>query len=850
MGIITLALAVLASFLQPGSVYADHPNTNKTGTISLPAGEGSPAVVYSGTVPSGSGGTSASNCVDNVNAWFYTLHLVSPTANYTATHDTKLTVQIEWVPVSGNATTQDIALFLTDSTGKQIASSDGGTPKETVVVDNLYTGTFSIIACAFAVALPQPFRGQATLISTLKVGSVPLPPPENGDRGIRFSATTIVDPQRSAGEPSLRITKKDDIYACGPAGASGTADYIQKSEDRGDTFRILGTPPVGRIASGGGGDCDISVGTQPNDQGEYTLAYTGLEALVNFSVSRSRDAGRSFVGTNTSESPVGVDRQWMETSGKEEVYLGYHGLAFGYQMQRSTDGGLTYGPTTIVADSIDTPGPVRIDENASHNPLFNPAVPDVNDEIIYAIYTNGDGVFVSRSYNEGVTWTGPYTVARGFNANNLFASLGIDTAGNLYAAWTEKGSYNTYYAYSLRPASGPGGAGETWSTKRLVNRSPVNSTVMPWIEAGDPGRIVVTYYGSQSDGNFELGSFRGYWDVYVSTSFNALDAPDANGNVPFALTKATTHPVHWDSICVSGVGCTASGGDRTLLDFFQTRLDPRGGIHVVFNQSNKVPGAPAGRQRIVGYIKQIAGPGLYASQTPTVDARAVLRSASSDPLGDAVFPFSAFGSPPPVRSNIDAMDITNLALVPTCTGGGEPGTFEIRLSLKDLSDAALTQALADQTARGSSAQSLLWVVRWFSGTDPVAAVAKWTPSGFRFGLDNSLKNVSVSATATNEIYPGSDKVITGTRLLTNTLVMTVKPSDFNALDLPASPALTPTIRTATVGDRMFDVTAFTFGNASANPESQTYLNQGDSTAPFDYPIGALGCYWMPLIRRN
>jgi hypothetical protein len=436
-------------------------------------------------------------------------------------------------------------------------------------------------------------------------------------------------------------------------------------------------------------------------------------------------------------------------------------------------------------------------------------------------------------------------VAEGFNPNNLFSALAIDTAGNLYSAWTEKGSFNTYYAYSLRPSAGAGGAGETWSEKRLVNRMPVLSSVMPWIEAGDPGRISVTYYGSPSDGNIEVAGFNGYWHIYVSTSFNALDDVDTNGNVPFALTQATTHPVHFDSICVSGLGCTLINGDRTLLDFFQNRLDPDGHIHVVFNQSNKVPGAAAGRIAIVTYVKQIAGPSLYAAVDagdanrgevgPAYpDPRPVVRDSSADRTGDAQFPFSQFVPQPPARINMEALDVNGLSITPSCMTGLEAGAFDIDLNLGDISDAALAEALVTQTTTGSPASSLLWVVRWFSGTDPYSAVAKWSPAeGFTFGF-NALR--LDTSTGRLEVYPGDQPIVSGARVNNTTIRMTVQPSMFQSLVLPKQPDGDPIIRAAVVGDRIYDVTAFTFGNQSPVPEEQTYLNQGDSTAPFDHVL--------------
>lgn len=663
---------------------------------------------------------------------------------------------------------------------------------------------------------PTPTSGPSpTPTNTPEPGALPNPEVEHG---YEFSPIVIVDAQRDVAEPSLRIDPDWNIYACGPFGASRATEYAQKSFDRGDTFRVLGQAPKGQIAPGGGGDCELALGTERNSSGNYTLSYTGLEALVNFSTSRSEDAGESFIGQSAGVVSSAVDRQWMEGYGADVVYLGYNAVNRGYQVARSTDGGLTYDVPVSANPSIFRPGPIRIDPNTAHNPQGN--------EIVYFSYTLSDGLGISRSLDQGQTWE-HFVVATGFNANNLFAGLAIDTAGNLYTTWSEKGSFNTYYAYSLR---GENGAGEVWSEKRLVNRNPINSTVMPWIEAGDPGRISVSYYGAANDGNIEDGNFNAEWHVYLSTSFNALDDVDANGHVPFDLTKVTTHPIHWDSICTSGLGCSLSvpAGDRTLLDFFQNRVTSEGGIIIVYNQSNKIPTAEVGRLAIVSFSRQTAGPSLYTGSMVTADNRPNVRTSSADPVDDAIFPISAFGAKPLNPSQIPAMEITNLELVEVADAPVD-GTFEIQLTLEDASIAAMDNALIAQGSSGSPAASLLFVVRWFSGTDAYSAVAKYNGISFSYGF-NDLSFATVEGSKL-ETYPGDDKTIPG-EIDGNTIKMTVSPADFNVL-LPGGVGEDPTFRPATSGDRIYSVTAYAFGNAGA-PETQEYLNDVDVTAAFDY----------------
>src|SRR5205823_438841 len=95
-----------------------------------------------------------------------------------------------------------------------------------------------------------------------------------------------------------------------------------------------------------------------------------------------------------------------------------------------------------------------------------------------------------------------------------------------------------------QPTSNPG-----FTVPVQVDRDAVRTTVFPWLVAGGaPGRIAVAFYGTESDGDPNTGDFKASWDVYVNQSLNAL-SPDAT----FSQVKATTHPFHYDSICLNGL---------------------------------------------------------------------------------------------------------------------------------------------------------------------------------------------------------------------------------------------------------------------------------------------------------
>ena len=146
-----------------------------------------------------------------------------------------------------------------------------------------------------------------------------------------------------------------------------------------------------------------------------------------------------------------------------------------------------------------------------------------------------------------------------------------------------------------------------FSAPLQVDRDAVRTTVFPWVSAGGaPGRVAVAFYGTTSDGDPNSGDFKAAWNVYVNQSLNALAATRTVSQV-----QATTHPFHYDSICLNGLGCDLAvpAGDRTLADFFAIGFNPKDGrLSVVFDRDNKKPDESLGHIATPMVVSQIAGP--------------------------------------------------------------------------------------------------------------------------------------------------------------------------------------------------------------------------------------------------
>ena len=663
-------------------------------------------------------------------------------------------------------------------------------------------------------------------------------------QGLAFSASVPAEHQRDEAEPLIEINKDGHMFTCGPTGFSNVSDYAQVSTDGGDQFHLLGTPPRGQQGAGGGGDCGLAFGTSRNAQGNYQYAYTGLGPLTGFVTSTSANNGRNLVtggpfGNGVTDEGGGADRQWNVFVDDHTVLLNYNQqVPRNVVIQRSTDGGLTYGPQSVVAAPTPLfPGPLRYDEAR---------------DIVYFPWDSFENhVNLSISRDKGLTWTACHVAANAAPAAG-FVTAEHDRDGNIYVAWAVEGSYHTYMS-SLpaakvaecddpvrpngpQPTTNPG-----WSTPVQVDRDAVRTTVFPWLTAGGAaGRVAITFYGTDQDGDPNVGTFKGAWDVYVNQSLNAL-APDAT----FSQVKATTHPFHFDSICLNGLGCDIAvpPGDRTLADFFAIDWNPKTDrLAVVFNRTNKKPDEASGHVANVMVVNQIGGPTIGGGLA--VPLRQPLRTSSTDPGGDALSSYSILGpaSPPPPTANEPAADFLSAALGPeidlhdgaTVADGG----FTATLKVADLSTASL---LATMTR--TQAQSLLWLVRFSNGHQDVAASARWNPvEGFTFGY-NDYTVASAQCGSSGEkcvVYPGGTPIQGDVNQTTGIIRLSVPRFLLRSLGA-ADASSRPTEGPAGTGARLYDVTAISLANNVSPVQAlQSFLYPLDMAAAMDYTLGSGG----------
>ncbi len=859
---IATLLAVIALACVPALSGAAIPPSQ---TVTAPA-SGTATAEWTGTIPPGVDPTSSCPSGGDTTE----IKLTVPAGLYDTTA-VEAAFAITWTPAITEDTADEI-LTVTGPDGST-GTSDGGSTTEQVIINNPKAGTYTVTACGFINTLPQSYDGKLTLRATPKAaGEENLP--SDPAQGLGFTASVPADPQRDEAEPLIEIDNDGNIYTCGPTGFSTASDYAQISTDGGDQFHLLGEPPRGQQGSGGGGDCGLATGAKRNEAGFFQYAYTGLGPLTGFTTSTSPDGGHSLATAgpqgngNTAKGGL-ADRQWMTFLDDRNVLLSYNQQQpRNIVVQKSTDGGLTYNDLdpdperqgVIAANDPNFPGPMRSMPAALVTPGaegriayfgWNQSYTDEQGkdfELVNFAISDPTGLAwkncnVAKLPTDDVTGLGSFTVADN------------DREGNIYLAFNDERQFHTYLTTlhhqdlpkcdetpntdpvtsaldPVHPLSNPG-----WSTPVQVDRDNVRTTVFPWLAAGgEPGRVAVSFYGTESDGDPNSGAFKASWDVYVNQSLNALEATPAVSQV-----KATTHPFHYDSVCLLGLACDLAQppGDRSLADFFAIEYsDKTKRLSLVYNQSAKIPDAASGVIATPAVVTQNGGPSNGGGALDQI--RPVLNVFTTDPTGDALANYSALSpfaeirtpdtQPEPAADILSQSvsrerDPETLALVPN-------GGFNVNVRVADLSDAALGKALDD-----SGSGSLLYTFRFVNGYQAGAATAYYSQAGgWEFGYnDYTVGSVECGSSGDKcQLFPGDQEIKGKVDQAKGTIVLSIPRAYLNALNGPTGPGQRPTLTKATVGSRFYDATMFTLANPSPDPRSMSFVYPLDNAPATDF----------------
>src|SRR4051794_24883807 len=499
----------------------------------------------------------------------------------------------------------DIVLNLHHPQGSIVATSDEATSPEAVhyvVPPGAGGNAYSIQVCfaANAAEIVEPTSYTASVSTSdapvpavtppvIGTGVSGVPQPTRVKSTLVFSPSTVVDPQRTEGEPVNMIAGANDYWESGPFGTSNQQSWIHRSTNGGLEFHVVSPIGLRPDLPPGGGDTDLVV----DDQG-YAY-FSDLEALANVGVAVSTDHGGTWRKNAISNPQVVEDRQWMAVdngatpaASDNTVFLAFRQIPAGSSIMSTPGstgtadpvGGVAYVPASTLPLPISSGAPcgeMKFDPDKRN--LYLPC--GEASHITIAVAHVDPGQRTGLVFHTVKTPDSPV----GDDISQIFPWLAVDQAGNLLAVWIAGGNggdNGVYYSASTDE-------GRTWTSPVRVSAAPATSNTFPVAVGGAPGEFAAAWLGQQSSldsdampswYNDPQGAAQYPWYGYVAAIKGANTLTHT-----IRQQRFTAKPMHYGQICNSGTTCAVSGGDRTMADYFDLGLDKSGRIRIVFNDT-------------------------------------------------------------------------------------------------------------------------------------------------------------------------------------------------------------------------------------------------------------------------
>jgi hypothetical protein len=562
--------------------------------------------------------------------------------------------------------------------------------------------------------------------------------------GSTFNPNLLLPGSNGAAEPSIRTNSKGESFVIGPTGGQCFAMRVNHA---GSAAKFIGAPDH----NAGGGDCDWSIGPQetaalpsfPVPTAD-DLAFSSLDNLVNITTGKSSDDGNSFISPNpASTQVVGDDRMWMaadpklNSAGFNTVFMTYHDVSLvDIELSISTDGGFVYTQSGPIINATDVPqGQWQGLGAGSGNELGNIVSrrdPATGALTLYSIFQTPDSATdnvsqgaagttnFNRTYEAIGTVTDPvapsltpsiswrnYEIFHGpvgARYNRIFPVTTVDSAGRVYAFWTDGN-----HIFTKSDATGAG-----WNPAaapvQIPNFGTDNTALMPWAASmaagGAAGVVDAVFYGAhggtggqpnpQDDPN-------NVWNAYLAQTID--------GGATWTSSKASDHDIHKSQLCIDGLNCNLIGNrNRTLLDFFQVSIDPtNGAAAIAYADDHASPGSA-----VMYYTRQCTGISAKTGLALVNDCVApppppALPAGNACP-GPQVVDFTGDAPnnyPGGSGQNLDNLDVAGATFASASAKSGGT-TVDITLKLNNLQ--------APPTASNPNLVSALWSVYFQYGT--------------------------------------------------------------------------------------------------------------------------------------
>jgi PKD repeat protein len=557
-------------------------------------------------------------------------------AGYKAAHpNVTAKVTLSWTDAGSGNSDYDLYIYkgtVTNTDGSKAAdhqSASSANPEIatiTPLADGTQTYTVKVV--------PFTPTGETVKVKIELVGGSSIPSPSPGLPGSGANVPRFFNYQapagiaNSVGEPSIGCNYKTE---------KTFSNSLNASLPNGGTALLFGgfSPTLARTTFN---DCSSPAGTlweakalltasTPRAFGDpilFTDHDTGrtfvsqLEGLTpaGSTTDITDNDGDSFTPSEGSSLPSDVDHQTIGggpfapplTGGTpiypKAVYYCSQSVADA-RCGRSDDGGLTFGPATVMyttADCGGLHGHIKVAPDGTayvpNNACGGTAQPGHEDGN-QAVIVSGDN---------GITWS----VRKIPNSTTK-----SDHDGSVAVASDSKTIYEGFQSGDGHPRIAVShDKGLTWSAPfdvgtTVIGGGPILNTGFAAVVAGDANRAAFAFYGTVTGGNdWDTPGFPGEWYLYVATTYD--------GGATWTTQNVTPgDPIQRGGIC-------GSGACRNHLDFFDATIDKEGRVVIGYTDgcvtAACINGGPNDYTAKGTIARQTGGRRMFAANDPSEPA--------------------------------------------------------------------------------------------------------------------------------------------------------------------------------------------------------------------------------------
>ncbi len=289
---------------------------------------------------------------------------------------------------------------------------------------------------------------------------------------------------------------------------------------------------------------------------------------------RTTNGGESWSGTDAIKTVSGsiistVGDPIVAITDSSRYILAYvagrGGGLLGLGVSYSTNNGNSWTPTYLFPDVIGVDKPTMKIDHYRDSPYYGNC---------YIVYSAREGIFFSKSLDDGSTWSSPKKISPRLPNPRTGASIATGTQGEIYVTWPININQREYIGFA-RSTNG----GNSWENKDMsIEVSPAGSGfqfVLNRIRVNGLPAIDVDKSGGPNHGN-----------IYVTYAEEDDAGTPALDTCDLVISKSTDRGLSWQPKKLINTESSGSGNYQVLS---QLNVDKMGNVNVLYYDTRDTP---------------------------------------------------------------------------------------------------------------------------------------------------------------------------------------------------------------------------------------------------------------------